>query len=241
MSKKNSPKRHTPAPKTVARPAAAAPVRVEIPTPAVVPAVIETPQIVEAVAVVATPVVAEMPVAAETPFAATTPAPEPAVPAPTELIAVLRGPSAEAAVDAAAALAKTADPRCVDALLETLANADGYYHVVTRAAAAMALGQFDEARVVAALTAATDDAMAEVSREAVLALGTLNAVAAIPAMMTIARNVDGYYAAVVRHAAVRTLGKLRASAAQPLLATIALCPTEDAALVAAARDALGRM
>lgn len=200
MNKKQTQKRHTAAPKSLAKPASVVkPTKpVEVPTIAVAPA-------------------------------------------PVELIAALRSPSVETAVDAAAALAKLGDARCVDALLAVLANADGYCHVVTRAAAAMALGRFDEARVIAALTAATQDTMAEVSREAVLALGELSAAQSVPALIAVVENASGFYAPTVRHAAVRTLGRLKASASQPVLARVALNPAEDTAIVAAAREALGQM
>lgn len=225
---KNSPIRRTPALKS---------------KPAVTPSPVSV--VAAAAAPVATPVIAPvaMPVAASVvaPVAKTAPAVEAVRPLPTALIADLRNASVETAVDAAAKLGETGDVRVVASLVSVLANADGFCHTVTRAAAAMALGKFDTAESRKALLASATDAMAEVSREAVLALGTLKATEAAATLIEIAANGSGFYISPVRLAAVRSLGKMKAAAAKSTLATIAASTMDDAALVAAARDAMGQL
>jgi HEAT repeat protein len=176
-----------------------------------------------AVAAVATPAVASLPAF------------------PADQVEKLRGASVEVAVEAAEVLAKTGDARAIAPLISVLENADGYCHVVTRAAAAMALGRFNDAKSIAALHIAAKDSMAEVSREAVLALGQLKATAATDTLTEIAGNASGFYVNVVRHAAVRSLGQMKAKGAKSVLETIAKNASEDAALVAAAREAIGQL
>ena len=105
----------------------------------------------------------------------------------------------------------------------------------------MALGKFDNDASIAALIVAAKDDMAEVSREAILALGELKAVASIPTLIEIAGNASGFYVGVSRHAAVRSLGRMKAAAAKATLTAIAADAGEDAAIVSAAREALGQL
>lgn len=216
---RKSPVRRTPAVKTgpvTAKPVVAA-------TPAVT-----TP------AVVAAPVVEKAVIATVSPVAA-------ARPFPAELVADLRNDSVEVAVEAAGKLAESKDARAVAPLIAVLANVDGFCHVVTRAAAAMALAKFDTNESRIALLAAAKDGMAEVSREACLSLGHLPAADSLATLVEIAENTSGFYLNVVRHAAVRSLGRLKAKQAKSVLEAIAANTNEDASLTAAAKEALAAM
>ena len=199
-----------------------------------------TPSPVSAVAAAAAPVATPV-TTTVAPVAKATPAVEAVRPLPSELIADLRNDSVETAVDAAAKLAECGDARVVAPLVAVLANHDGFCHTVTRAAAAMALGRFDTKESRVALLAAATDAMAEVSREAVLALGTLKATEAAATLIEIAANASGFYISPVRLAAVRSLGKMKAVAAKATLATIAASKTDDVSVIAAAREAMGQL
>jgi HEAT repeat protein len=186
-------------------------------------------------------------VAAAAPVAAT---PAPAVPVKPsvdaeaqvlEAIHQLRDSAAERAVEAAEQLGRLGDSRAVAPLIDVLQNAENYYHVVTRAAAAMALGKLGTTPAIDALRTAINDSSAEVSSESILALAALRATDALPALIEIIRNFNGYYLNVTRHAAVRALGQFRAAGAAPTLSDIASNPAEDPALVAAAREALAQI
>ena len=187
-------------------------------------------------------------IGAAQPLSAVAPASAPAVPViaqPSprviELIAQLRDASAERAVDAAEQLGIIGEPAAVDPLIAAVQNAQGYFHLVVRAAAAMALGRLKDARAIEPLTAAAHDTVAEVSCEAILALGQLDAQTAVDTLATIAANPTGYYLSVTRHAAIRALGRLRNIKAQPTLATLAISTTEDASITAAARESLAAL
>lgn len=227
MPVKKTPTRHTAiAPKSVIKMAS------DVAMPAVTAAAVAAPV---TAAATAAPAVAAKPAVVAAPAVATVPA------FPAELVEKLQHPSVEVAVEAAEGLAKTGDKRAVAPLVSVIENADGYCHVVTRAAAAMALGKFDDAAAIASLIVAAKDDSAEVSREAVLALGELKAVAAIGTLVEIAANTSGFYLNVVRHAAVRSLGRMKAKAAKATLEAIAVDGHEDASLTAAAREAIGQL
>ncbi|MGC4031576.1 MAG: HEAT repeat domain-containing protein [Tepidisphaeraceae bacterium] len=198
------------------------------------PAVRKTPAKKAAVGTKAVKPAAAKKVAAPAVVASTVEVVTPAFPA--DLVAQLRHPAVETAVDAAAALARTGDVRVVPNLVATLENADGYCHVVVRAAAAMALGSFDTTESVNALLVAARDGMAEVSSEAILALGQLKSAAAVDMLVEIVTNANGFYLNTTRHAAVRALGRI--GAGRDVLNTVANSPWEDAAVVAAAREAI---
>jgi HEAT repeat protein len=155
------------------------------------------------------------------------------------LIDQLQAADADRAVDAAAELGKldTAEGRA--ALVAVLANENGYFHTVTRSAAALALGQSADASVSAALHLAAQDEVAEVSREAILSLGRLKVAASASLLMRIAENPTGFYVDSARHAAVRALGMIPALEARELLARLAL--SEDRAIAVAADEALRGM
>ena len=183
------------------------------------------PAAVEAV-VIAKPVVA-----AVAPAAAATPA-------SPELVAALRDPSAEVALEAAASLGRLANVAAVEPLLEVVANRDGFFHGVVRAAAATSLGQLHDARAVEPLIAALHDPMAEASQEAVLALGELGDARAVSPLLAVVENTDGFFLGTVRRAAVRALNRLRDPRAIKTLAAIAARDDEDAAVREAAAEAV---
>jgi hypothetical protein len=168
-----------------------------------------------------------------------------ATPDVARLIEAVHSTSVEASAEAVELLGDADDARAFDALAHVLANDAGYFHVVVRSAAALAMGKSRDTRVTAALQAAVDDASAEVSREAILALGALRAElrteSSVEKLIQIVENLTGYYINTTRHAAVRALGKLRNLKAQPALAALALATHEDPALTAAAREALANV
>ena len=133
----------------------------------------------------------------------------------------LRNASAESAADAADRLGRSGNPHAVEPLIAVLENGDGYFHPVSRAAAAMALGRLGDNRAIAALSAAVNDFSAEVSGESILALGELNAWSIVSTLTTIVANYSGFYLNVTRHAAIRTLCRLRATDARGTLEVVA--------------------
>ena len=213
--------------------ALAAPV---VAVPVVASPVIDEP-VVETVALPAAEVVAE--VVAEAAVATTLVEAVSVEDHTAVLIDQLQAADADRAVDAAAELGKldTAEGRA--ALVAVLANENGYFHTVTRSAAALALGQSADASVSAALHLAAQDDVAEVSREAILSLGRLKVAASASLLMRIAENPTGFYVDSARHAAVRALGMIPALEARELLARLAL--SEDRAIAVAADEALRGM
>ena len=161
------------------------------------------------------------------------------------LIGQLRNPVAELAVEAAEKLAdaaaSTTDARISDALVDVLRNTDGYFNLVTRAAAAMALGRLKDTRAVETLIATTQDNQAEVSGEAVLALGQLKAKSALPALHKIVANEGNFFLNVTRHAALRALGQIADASSRPTFEAVLNAGSEDPAIVAAARQALASL
>jgi HEAT repeat protein len=156
-------------------------------------------------------------------------------------IGALRDCSAERAAEAADCLGKSGNRAAVEPLMVVLDNADGYFHPVSRAAGAMALGRLGDSRAIPALAWAIKDQSAEVSCEAILALGELKASSIVSELTTIVANDSGFYLNVTRHAAIRTLGRLGATEARATLETVAASPFEDPALVNAARQAIASL
>lgn len=154
------------------------------------------------------------------------------------LVQQLRSGWAEDAVRAVEQLAASNDDRAVSPLVDVLANVDGYFHLVTRASAAMALGQLGRASAISSLIAATRDSSAEVSCEAILALGAMRAAPASAGLVEIVRNASGYFLSVSRHAAIRALGRIGDPSAKPVLEGIANSTVEEPSLVTAAIQAL---
>jgi HEAT repeat protein len=253
MSKKNkaesrakaaskTPRRSTARPRVAARPVApvvAAAEAVQAPVVESAVAVIDVVPVAEAtesVEVIEAVAAAETAAPAGTDIAASTPAVDIAA-----LTLQLRDGCADRAAYAAEQLGGSADADAVAPLLEALASVDGYFHVVTRAAAAMALGRLGAIggqAAVDALLAATGDAMAEVSAEAVLALGELRATAATPLVIDDVENRSGFYVNSVRHAALRALGRIGDARARDAIVVVAGNTWEDRAILLAADDAL---
>ncbi|MBC7782847.1 MAG: HEAT repeat domain-containing protein [Burkholderiales bacterium] len=199
-----------------------------------VPAV-ETPVVADAVVTAAATVPAE-----SSPVIAAVPEQAPTIDL-RPMITELRSETAETAIEAIEALGATRDERAVAPLLEVLRNEDGYFHVVTRAAAAMALGKLGRASAADGLLVAIHDSQAEVSTESILALGELRAAGAVPQLIEIVQNYNNYYLDVTRHAAIRALARLGDASARPALTNISHSDWEDAAITNAARDALSQI
>lgn len=97
------------------------------------------------------------------------------------LVNSLRDTSADVASEAAAALGATGDHSAVKPLSDVIANADGYYHPVVRAAAATSLGKLGDTKAVPALIAGIRDEMAEASAESIRALAAIGDARAVAA------------------------------------------------------------
>jgi len=151
------------------------------------------------------------------------------------LISDLRHEDADIAREAAVALGATGSPAAVEALIEVLENANGYYHSVVRSAAASSLARLGDKRAVASLLCAVNDTMAEASAEAVRALADLGDSRAVETLVGVVQNVTGFFQPVVRLAAVHALGRFDAPQAAAELAHIAADPSEDTVI----RDAAG--
>jgi HEAT repeat protein len=157
------------------------------------------------------------------------------------LISALRDRTAERAAEAADRLGGSGNRDAVEPLIVVLDSADGYFHPISRAAAAMALGRLGDSRAIPALSWAIQDQSAEVSCESILALGELKASSIVSELTAIVANDSGFYLNVTRHAAIRTLGRLKATEARATLEKVAGSPFEDHALVNAARQAISSL
>jgi HEAT repeat protein len=220
-----SQKKHTTvAPKAAAKPA-----------PKTAPAAV-----VKAIEPAPTPVASVPVVAAEqaTPQAASsTTDVEPTV-SVQSLIQSLRDPSADVARDAAIELGRSNDLSAVLPLIEVIANTDGYYHNVVRAAAAEALGLLGDSRAVEPLLVLSRDTMAEASAEAVRALALLNDQRAVAPLIDIVRNSYGFFLPIVRRAAVIALAKLGGPEAIAELQFVSRNTSEDPVIRQAATRAI---
>lgn len=153
-------------------------------------------------------------------------------------LAELKSTDADTARDAATALGALADPTAVQPLIDVLRNEDGYYHSVVRAAAASSLAQIKSARAIDALIEALRDPIAEASAEAVRALATLGDPRAVPPLIAVVQNADGYFFSAVRLAAVLALTQLGGEPAAAALREVAANSWEDPVIrEAAARHA----
>ncbi len=133
------------------------------------------------------------------------------------LVATLRDRSVEVAVEAARTLALIGGPTAHEALLAALKNVDGYYHSLSRAAAAHGLGTLFSARAegralsrseLAPLEQALRDLDAEVSIAAISALVASAGTHAAEPLSRVIENADGFYLPVTRLAAARGLERL---------------------------------
>jgi len=152
------------------------------------------------------------------------------------LIRDLHDEDADIAREAAIALGSTGSPAAVEALIEVLENADGYYHSVVRSAAASSLARLGDKRAVASLLGAVNDTMAEASAEAVRALADLGDARAVDTLVGVVQNVTGFFQPVVRLAAVHALGRFDAPHAEAERAHVAADPNEDTVIRDAASE-----
>lgn len=170
------------------------------------------------------------------------PAVVPATPASNpraeQLIGQLRDFTAEVARDAATELGQLADRKAVEPLIAVLANVDGYYHLVVRAAAAGSLGLLRDHRAVSVLVSALRDSMAEISAEAALALGHIGTPEAIQSLRPVIENHDGYFLPMSRRAAIKAVSHSLNADLRDLLKRIAGNESEDASVRQAATAAI---
>jgi HEAT repeat protein len=122
--------------------------------------------------------------------------------------------------------------------LEVLANSNGYFHSVVRAAAASSLGQIGDLRGVEPLLAAIADPIAEVSSESIRALATLGDVRAVDTLINVVENPTGYFLPVTRQAAILALAKLGGEQAVSELQIIASSAWEEPAIRSAAESGI---
>jgi hypothetical protein len=133
------------------------------------------------------------------------------------LIQALRDRSVEVAVAATTALAVGGSARAKQALVAVLGNRDGYYHVLTRAAAVHGLATLlsgDAER--APLRGAVHDLDAEVSIAAITALGAEPSELAAERLLDVLENGAGYFLPITRLSAARALARLGGSASPRL-------------------------
>jgi len=158
-----------------------------------------------------------------------------AVPA---LIAALGEADADIAREAATSLGLLHNVAAVEPLIAILKNHDGYFHSVVRAAATRSLGQLRDLRAVVPLIAAIKDPIAEASAEAIRALASLPDPRALPALLEVIRNEDGFYLGTARYAAILGLAHIGGEQAICELRFVSTNQWEDAVIRAAAIEAL---
>ena len=235
MSTKTA-KRHTTVPVAAAATAIAAPEPVVVASSAapIVTAVVTPVEVAPAEATATAVAEPGISVAVVTPIET---APVPAVDGQLVigLIQELRHEDADIAREAAVALGTTGSPAAVEALIEVLENAEGFYHSVVRSAAASSLARLNDKRAVTSLLGAVNDTMAEASAEAVRALADLGDARAVDTLVGVVQNVTGFFQPVVRLAAVHALCRFDAPQAEAELAHVAADPNEDTVI----RDAAG--
>ncbi len=125
------------------------------------------------------------------------------------LIAALRDPVAEVAVEAATALRGHSPDLAASALTEVLENRDGFYSASTRTAAVRALGGVLPRGQGTLLAAATRDTDATVSLAAIGALVDRNEQASADALLDVLEDTSGFYLPLTRQAAARGLSRIR--------------------------------
>jgi hypothetical protein len=147
------------------------------------------------------------------------------------LIAALRNPSAEVAIDAAEALRSRPGPATVEALREVLANREGYFNGATRAAAVLALGALLPAGELSAVYGAVADVDASVSLSAIAAIVDRADEGCAEALLKLLEDGSGFYLPPTRWAAARGLDRIRR--ADPARVKALLDRESDAAVRAA--------
>jgi HEAT repeat protein len=141
------------------------------------------------------------------------------------LLAALRDESAEVASAAALALGARGGEEASAALREVLANRQGFFSPVTRAAAVQALGRCLPAAELDPVRAALCDVDAEVSLAAIATLAQAAPKDAVRDLLPILQDVTGYFLPLVRLAA-----------ANALLQTTSLGEDEITAILSRERD-----
>lgn len=126
------------------------------------------------------------------------------------LVAALRDSSVEVAVAAATSLAVAGGERAVASLLAVLANTEGFYHPLVRAAAVHGLGGVLPRDDRGALVRALRDTDAEVSIAAIGAFSSSIGRDSAAALLAVVENSDGFYLPITRLAAARGLERLPA-------------------------------
>jgi len=126
-----------------------------------------------------------------------------------ELIAALRDPTAEVAIQAVAALRLHPGEATVTALLGVLTNRDGYFSMAARAAAVQALGSLLPHGALSPLYAAVADVDAGVSLAAIAAIVERSEDGCAEALLTLLEDRRGYYLPPTRQAAARGLDRIR--------------------------------
>jgi hypothetical protein len=144
------------------------------------------------------------------------------------LLAAARDPSAEVAAAAIVALGGKRDARVEPVLRQVLANQEGYFLPVTRAAAVQALAHHLPDGELAPVLDATRDMDAEVSLVAIAALAECAPRAASDPLLRILRDRTGYFLPLVRLGAANALE--RAGALGQELATQLLQQEPDPAV-----------
>lgn len=133
------------------------------------------------------------------------------------LVAALRDRSVEVAVASATALGVGGSPEAERALRDVIANVEGYYHPLTRAAAVHGLGALLTSESERApLYAALRDHDAEVSIAAIAALSASHSAESALRLLDVIENQDGFFLPITRLAAARALERLPAVAGERL-------------------------
>ena len=133
---------------------------------------------------------------------------EPKRPDLNVLVTTLRSYDADAAATAAAMLGKSSDPRARSALIDALGNRDGFFHPMTRIAAAQGLSHGQDELEVSALIAAVHDFSAEVSLAAIAALCERAPTQAVTPLTAVVDDPSGFFSPSVRQAAERALSRI---------------------------------
>ena len=124
------------------------------------------------------------------------------------LIAALRDPRAEVAVDAAVALSRRPYALAVPALREVVENKDGYFCASTRAAAVHALKSLLPPGQGGLVAAAARDSDASVSLAAIAAIVERDDADSADILLRLLEDSTGFYIALTRQAAARGLIRL---------------------------------
>jgi HEAT repeat protein len=126
-----------------------------------------------------------------------------------QLIAALRDPSAETAVDAAEALSLHPGEATIAALRDVLFNREGYFNGATRAAAVRTLGVVLPPGGLSPVFSAVADVDANVSLAAIAAIVDRSEDGCAESLLILLEDNTGFYLPPTRRAAARGLDRLR--------------------------------